>query len=246
MNRDAKILLIEDSKDHQTIITETLSQYSVQIAASAEDATRELLMAPYDLILLDIGLPGKSGLSLLSDIQSHSSTSSIPVICITGRSGITDKVTAFSLGADDYLQKPFDLMELKARVDSKLMKARRVKDSTRIIRVGNLKMDLNSHQVLILHQSGEEQEILLTQTEFKLLILFSKNPSTLFTRQQILREVWGNSVKVSDRVIDVHLCSLRKKINEAEVRIVPVTGQGYKLTNEKPMHPVASTLPTEV
>jgi DNA-binding response OmpR family regulator len=244
MNRDAKILLIEDSKDHQTIIAETLSQYSVQIAESSEEAAQELLLTPFDLILLDIGLPGKSGFSLLSEIQSHSATSSIPVICITGRSEITDKVTAFSLGADDYLPKPFDLMELKARVDSKLMKARKVKDSTRIIRIGNLKMDLNSHQVLILHQNGAEEEILLTQTEFKLLILFSKNPSTLFTRQQILKEVWGNSVKVSDRVIDVHLCSLRKKINDAEVRIVPVTGQGYKLTGERTTSPVASTLPT--
>jgi two-component system alkaline phosphatase synthesis response regulator PhoP len=246
MNREAKIFLIEDCKDQQTIIKEALSEHFIHLASSAEDATQELRATAFDLILLDIGLPDRSGFSLLSEIQSSPATSSIPVICITGRSAISDKITAFSLGADDYLSKPFDLLELKARVDSKLAKSRKVQDSTRIMRIGNVKMDLNSHQVLVETESGMEQEIPLTQTEFKLMILFSKNPEKLFTRQQILREVWGNSVKVSDRVIDVHLCSLRKKMNQSSVKIIPVTGRGYRLTSENPPPPPSGTLLTEV
>ncbi|MBU6153513.1 MAG: response regulator transcription factor [Bdellovibrionales bacterium] len=230
MNREPKILLIEDSEDYQTLISEALMPHLVKCSSSAEAALRELELSSFDLILLDIGLPDKSGFSLLSEIQSNSNTCSIPVICITGRTEIKDKVTAFSLGADDYLPKPFDLIELKARVDSKLKKAHLIKDSSRGIRIGNLRMDLNSHQVSVIDESGRELEIPLTQTEFKLLILFSKNPTTLFTRQKILNEVWGSSVKVSDRVIDVHLCSLRKKIRMSDLRITPVTGAGYRLT----------------
>jgi len=243
MNREPKILLVEDSPDYQTLISESLSHYRVQPTPTAEGAWQELLRSHYDLILLDIGLPDKSGFSLLSDIQSHASIAAIPIICITGRTQITDKVTAFSLGADDYLQKPFDLLELKARVDAKLAKARRQKDSSRMIRIGNLKMDLNSHQVLILDSQNVETEITLTQTEFKLLTLFSKNPSKVFSREQILVDVWGNGVKVSDRVIDVHLCSLRKKIKAATVRIQPVTGHGYKLTTQPDPAPALSVGP---
>ncbi len=230
MSRNAKILLIEDSKDYQILISETLSPHSVRIAGSAKDALHELHQTSFDLILLDIGLPDKSGFTLLSEIQSNPTSASIPIICITGKNGVSDKVTAFSLGADDYLPKPFDLAELKARVDSKLMKYFRQNESTHVIRIGNLKLDLNSHLVTISGQGESGEEILLTQTEFKLLVLFSKHPSRLFTRQKILQEIRGNSIKVSDRVIDVHLCSLRKKIKDSNLRITPVTGEGYRLT----------------
>jgi DNA-binding response OmpR family regulator len=224
-----KILLIEDSADYQALIKETLSDYEVHLSRSAEDAWLQLLKQTYDLILLDIQLPEKNGFSLLEEIQSSPTLQSIPVVCITGRGAITDKVTAFSLGADDYLQKPFELLELKARVDGKLAKARKSRETTQLLRIANLKMDLNSHQVSILGQDHHEKEITLTQTEFKILTHFSKNPGRAFTRDQILTAVWGGGVAVSDRVIDVHICALRRKIKGSTIRIQPITGLGYRL-----------------
>jgi DNA-binding response OmpR family regulator len=232
------ILLVEDSSDYQTLIRDALPNYQITLAGSAEQGLLELDRAKFDLILLDLHLPIRNGYSLLSEIQNKPETESIPVICITGKSAITDKIEAFTLGADDYIQKPFDILELRARVDSKIAKSIRSKESNRTIRLGNLKIDTDSHQVS-LFENHKEKEITLTQTEYKLLCLFSKSPSKVLTREQILEAVWGDQITVSDRVIDVHLCALRRKIKNSSVKIIPVTGRGYRMdltTNSNPSH----------
>lgn len=220
------ILLIEDQPDFQTLIRGALPDHRILGALSAEEGLRILKQNPIDLVLLDLNLPDKNGLRLLSELRGDLEKPPIPVMCITGESGIQEKVTAFELGAEDYIVKPFDLLELKARVEAKL---RKTAVSLPSIRLGSLRIDPESHQVMI-DRAGGTTDAGLTQTEFKLLSLFAKNPGKAFSRPEILKSVWGQSIAVSDRVIDVHLCSLRKKIKGARVMIQSIAGTGYRLT----------------
>src|SRR5262245_23326752 len=121
-----QILLVEDAEEYQKIVTRALGQHRVTCVSTVDDALCSLKENEFDLILLDINLPKRNGYSLLSELQATPLERPIPVLCLTGKSEITDKVTAFSLGADDYIVKPFDPIELKARVDAKLTKFRRL------------------------------------------------------------------------------------------------------------------------
>jgi len=223
-----KVLLVEDSMDCQILVKKTLGHHDLIIVESAEEVLPILNQKKIDLILLDITLPLRDGYSLLSELQATPQYSSIPVICLTGRSAITDKVTAFSLGADDYIQKPFEPLELKARVDSKLLKHCRLNIAHEKIHCGNLRIDLVTQSVTDI----QNKEIILTQTEYKLLCSFAKYPNQVFSREKLLTLVWGNSGEVYDRVVDVHICSLRKKVAAYGLGFKSVSGVGYRMTTQ--------------
>ena len=227
------ILLIEDHPDFQTLIRGALPHHRVLGALNAEEGLRILKQNPIDLVLLDLNLPDKNGLHLLSELRNQPEKAAVPVMCITGESGIQEKITAFELGAEDYIVKPFDLLEFKARVEAKL---RKTVAPLPAIRLGSLRIDPESHQVMI-EQAGATADAGLTQTEFKLLSLFAKNPGKAFSRAEILKSVWGQSIAVSDRVIDVHLCSLRKKVKGARIMIQSIAGTGYRLTESPEENP---------
>lgn len=226
------ILVVEDTEEYVKIIQRTLADFKLTICSTAEQATDLLRTTKFDLILLDITLPKKDGYSLLTEIQSERETSSIPVLCLTARNGITDKVTAFSLGADDYLTKPFDPIELRARVEARMKKSAKSLKIESVTTIGDIEIDHDRHRVTI-HSSDGKSEVLVTQTEFKLLCCLSKRPEQVYSRDQLLVAAWGEDAKVLDRVVDVHICLLRKKLGKRSGCIKAVTGLGYKLIPSK-------------
>ncbi len=224
-----KILTIEDTTEYQKIISHALSGHSVLCRTTVDEALMALRNENFDLIIVDINLPGKDGYSLLVEIQGNNELADIPVLCITGRKEITDKITAFSLGADDYLTKPFDPLELKARVESKLKKYKRKKMGMQTTVIGEIEIDHERHRVSI-RTPNENREVDVTQTEFKILCCLARRPEQVYTRDQLLVAAWGEDARVLERVIDSHVCLLRKKLGYHGHYIRAVSGIGYKIT----------------
>jgi DNA-binding response OmpR family regulator len=223
-----KILLIDPSDECQRTIKKTFqNHHQIVCATSAEEACEVVENQEFDLIIMDLNLPKQDGHWLLQQFQENSKINHVPIVCLTQRSAITDKVTAFSLGADDYVIKPFEPMELRARIDSKLKKSIKARSAEDILKIGNLDLCRNTHTV----RCSKSKEVLpLTPTEFKLLLHFSKQPERVFTREQLLMAGWGNDFEVFDRAVDVHVCSLRRKMGEWSAYIQSVPGVGYKLS----------------
>jgi two-component system phosphate regulon response regulator PhoB len=223
----AKLLLVEDSEDIQKIVKRALNEHVVTICTSVDEATTVLRSQHADLILLDINLPLKNGYSLLQEVAANHDFRDIPVICLTGRTDLTDKITAFSMGAEDYVVKPFDPIELQARINAKLK--RRASAKANILNVGGIEVDVSSHRVKVI-EGNQSREVSLTQTEFKLLYTMARSVDRVFSRDQLLVSAWGEDARVNDRVVDVHLCSLRKKLGKTATSIQAVPGVGYRLS----------------
>ncbi len=223
-----QILLVEDNADYQKIVIKSLGHHRVSCAQNVDEALAMLSLQSYDLILLDIGLPQKDGYSLLSEIQSNPDLMAIPIICLTGKTEMINKVTAFSLGADDYIIKPFDPIEFKARVDSRLNKLKKLTFNTETLVVGDVEINTSSHEVY-LHKENNKTPVHLTLTEFKLFRALASRVDQVHSRDQLLVKTWGNEADVFDRSVDVHICSLRKKIRASNCQIKSVPGLGYRL-----------------
>lgn len=221
------ILLVEDSPEFQKLVSRALGHHRVTVAGNVDEASRLLRASRFDLVLLDISLPKRDGFALLSEIQSDSELCGIPVICLTGKTEVSDKVAAFSLGADDYVVKPFHPIELKARVDGRISKCGRRAESESVLKVGILEIDRSTHRAMV-RDSGRAREVKLTQTEFKLLCVLVSRPDQVYSRDQLLVAAWGEDADVLDRAVDVHLCSLRKKLGSCGSAIEAVPGVGYR------------------
>jgi len=224
-----KILVVEDTLEYQKIISHCLGDHQVFCRPSVDEALTALKNESFDLIIVDINLPGKDGYTLLGEIQGKPELLETPILCITGRNEITDKITAFSLGADDYLTKPFDPLELKARAEAKLKRYRRKKTEQKSTTVGNIEIDHDRHRVAVRSENGS-QEVEVTQTEFKILCCLARRPDQVYTRDQLLVAAWGEDARVLERVVDSHICLLRKKLGSEGHCIKAVTGLGYKMT----------------
>lgn len=222
------LLAVEDSPEYQSIIARTLSEYKVTICATVEEALALLEQFTFDLLIIDINLPDRDGFSLLAEARALSTTSSTPILCLTGRKEITDKITAFSLGADDYLTKPFDPLELRARVDAKLRQLTKQNTDKTVTLIGDIEIDHGRHRVAVLDGS-KRIEVSITPTEFKLLSCLARRPEQVFTRDQLLVAAWGEDASVLDRVVDTHICLLRKKLGSYSHCIKAVSGIGYKI-----------------
>ena len=175
-----------------------------------------------DLIMLDIMLPGESGISILKRLKENFRTKDIPVIMATAKGTEFDKVKGLDLGADDYLVKPFGMMEMVSRVKAVLRRCDPHKGSQ--IKTGVIMMDTSSHEVTV---SGAPVE--LTLKEFDLLRMFMENEGIVFTREEILNLVWGLDYLGETRTVDVHIGTLRAKLGKASGYISTVRGVGYKM-----------------
>ena len=176
-----------------------------------------------DLVLLDIMLPGKDGLEILRSLRSDPATAKIPVIMASARGTEFDKVTGLDLGADDYLAKPFGMMELTARVRALLRRAN-PKTAELCYQAGCLSVWPKKHTVRV---AGEE--VSLTRKEFDLLCLLLKNEDQVVTREQLIQEVWGYAYQGESRTVDVHVRTLRQKLGQAGELIETVRGVGYRI-----------------
>lgn len=177
-----------------------------------------------ELIMLDIMLPGEDGISILKRLKADARTADIPVIMATAKGNEYDKVIGLDLGADDYLAKPFGMMEMASRVRAVLRRSGRAAEKPQLIRVGGLEMNLGEHIV-----TADGIRIQLTLKEFELLHTFMTNPGRAFTREQLLTSVWCEDFLGETRTVDVHVGTLRQKLGACGKYIRTVRGVGYKL-----------------
>lgn len=214
------ILAIDDSEDIRVLLQKILGEkYKLFLEASGEDGLRSALKIKPDLILLDIGLPEMDGLELCNRFRCLPDLENVPIIILSGRKGPEAHAEAYSQGADNYIEKPFSKEELLALIEAKL------KFSSGGMRrtVGNVTIDLKSGSAYV-----EGQRLDLTPKEFKILTVLWENIGNVTGRDKILKTVWENT-HVSDRVIDNHVTSLRKKLTSSSLKIDSVYSEGYKL-----------------
>ena len=220
------IFCVEDDAGIRDLMIYTLNASGFR-AVGFENA-RELYAALADdtpeLIMLDIMLPGEDGISILKRLKADARTADIPVVMATAKGNEYDKVIGLDLGADDYLAKPFGMMEMASRVRAVLRRSGRAAEKPQLIRVGNLEMDLNEHIV-----TADGIRVQLTLKEFELLRTFMTNPGRAFTREQLLSSVWCEDFLGETRTVDVHVGTLRQKLGSCGKYIRTVRGVGYRL-----------------
>lgn len=176
-----------------------------------------------DLVVLDVMLPGMDGVELLRKIRASSSLSRLPIIMATAKGAEYDKIQSLDLGADDYVVKPFGVMELISRIKAVLRRCK-PDSAQKPLKLGELELDLDKHTVRI-----DGQRIALTYKEFELLRLFLLHPGTAFTREQLFMEVWGENYAGETRTLDMHIRTLRQKLGEYGKYIETVRNVGYRL-----------------
>lgn len=228
MNR--QILVVEDETPIREMITFVLEQNGFNtIEAATYEQAKSLIVDPLpDLILLDWMLPGGSGIQIARELKQQEYTRNIPIIMLTARADEDDKVKGFEIGVDDYVTKPFSPKELIARIKAVI---RRVAPTAleELIEFQGLNLDPVSHRVTI-----EDKPIDLGPTEFRMLHFFMTHPERVYSREQLLDNVWGTNVYVEDRTVDVHIRRLRKSIagQGHEELIQTVRGAGYRFSRK--------------
>ncbi|AAW86483.1 phosphate regulon transcriptional regulator PhoB [Aliivibrio fischeri] len=223
-----RILVVEDEAPIREMLCFVLEQKGYEpIEAEDYDSALSLLCEPYpDLILLDWMLPGGSGINLIKHLKRDEFTKKIPVVMLTARGEEEDKVRGLEVGADDYITKPFSPKELMARLKAVI---RRVSPTSieELIDVQGLKLDPVSHRV-----TANDKPLDMGPTEFKMLHFFMTHQERVYSREQLLNNVWGTNVYVEDRTVDVHIRRLRKALEvEGHDRLVQtVRGAGYRFS----------------
>ncbi len=220
------IFCVEDDAGIRDLMIYTLNASGFRAVGfeNAKEFYTALADTVPELIMLDIMLPGEDGISILKRLKADARTADIPVIMATAKGNEYDKVIGLDLGADDYLAKPFGMMEMASRVRAVLRRSGRAAEKPQLIRVGSLEMDLNEHSV-----TADGIRVQLTLKEFELLHTFMTNPGRAFTREQLLSSVWCEDFMGETRTVDVHVGTLRQKLGSCGKYIRTVRGVGYKL-----------------
>ena len=220
------IFCVEDDAGIRDLMIYTLNASGFR--AVGFENSREFYAALADtvpeLIMLDFLLPGEDGISILKRLKADARTADIPVIMATAKGNEYDKVIGLDLGADDYLAKPFGMMEMASRVRAVLRRSGRAAEKQQLIRVGGLEMNLGEHIV-----TADGIRVQLTLKEFELLHTFMTSPGRAFTREQLLSSVWSEDFLGETRTVDVHVGTLRQKLGSCGKYIRTVRGVGYKL-----------------
>jgi two-component system alkaline phosphatase synthesis response regulator PhoP len=222
-NRKYKILIVDDEEDLCEILQYNLnnSGFETETAHSAEEAMKKSLHN-YDLFLLDVMMGQMSGFRLAERLKKEYKINA-PVIFLTAKDTENDILTGFSLGADDYIAKPFSVNELTARVKAVLKRTENeLKENNDIQKFGNIELDNVRKRIII-----DSEKIDLTRKEFEILKLLLENNGKVFSREDILRRVWGGDVIVTDRTVDVNIARIRSKIGVYSSNLKNKTGYGY-------------------
>ncbi len=230
MNKPLKeIYIVEDEPDIRETISYNLTQESLKVFkfSDAESCLKKLKTHRPDLIILDLMLPGMSGLDLCKHIKSEKELKMISIIMLTAKSEEVDRILGFELGADDYVTKPFSIRELILRVKVILKKYTELPHVSEIIEFGPISLDLDAHEVSI-----ENIKVPLTALEFKLLKHLIQRKGRVQTRDQLLGEVWGYSSEITTRTVDTHIKRLREKLGDVGKFIQTIRGVGYRLNNQ--------------
>lgn len=227
------ILFIEDDIEIQALVKKKLSnKFELFMANNLKDALEKIKEKPFDAICLDIGLPDGSGLEFINYLKSDKAISKTPVLFITSEKGLDEKLKAFQLGASDYITKPFEPLELEARIEARIQ-LNQMPDSEFI--KGDLFFKINSQSVSFL-PNGQEletaQALDFSPTEFKLLYFMANRENEIFSREDLIKTVWSDNTHVLDRTIDQHISKIRKKIKASKYTIKAAHKLGYRFLLE--------------
>ena len=224
-----RLFIVEDERALRTVLVERLKKegYSVDACSTGTEAMDYLTAAPYDIVLLDIMLPGVDGLTLLRQLRAKGMD--VPVLLLTARDSIEDRARGLDAGADDYLIKPFSHDELMARI--RVLTRRKYQNTTNILRVADLSLNLATRAV-----TRGEKELRLSAKEYTLLAYLMQNKGIVLSREQIESHVWNYNYEGGSNVIDVYIRMLRKKVDDPfpTKLIHTLRGHGYMLREEAP------------
>ncbi|SEI49114.1 two-component system, OmpR family, alkaline phosphatase synthesis response regulator PhoP [Streptococcus sp. 45] len=222
------IYCVEDDDDIRELMLYTLKTagFEAQGFSNADDFWQAMSSQKPDLVLLDIMLPGSDGLTILEKLEEPPAAEDISVIMATAKGTEYDKVKGLDMGADDYLVKPFGMMEMISRIKAVLRRSQKT-SAPKQLQLGNLSLDVQNYIV-----KKDNRVIHLTLKEFELLALLMKNPNRVFTRQDLLSQVWGDDFLGETRTVDVHIGTLRTKLGDASHYIQTIRGVGYRLEDD--------------
>ena len=223
------IYIVEDEPDIRETLAYNLSQEGFKVSefSDAESCLDKIQKKKPDLLILDLMLPGMSGLDLCKQIRADKSLQNLAIIMLTAKGEEVDRIIGFELGADDYVTKPFSVRELILRVKVILKKQTDTTENNELVEFGPIKLNLDAHEVLI-----NDDEIILTALEFKLLKHLIQRRGRVQTRDQLLGDVWGYSSEITTRTVDTHIKRLREKLGTVGDYIQTVRGIGYRLNNQ--------------
>ncbi|MGM9634701.1 MAG: winged helix-turn-helix domain-containing protein [Candidatus Avispirillum sp.] len=219
------IYCVEDDTAIRELMVYTLkaSGFEARGFADAKDFWDAVDSEVPNLVLLDIMLPGEDGITVLEKLRNRADTRNVPVIMASAKGTEYDKVTGLDRGADDYLAKPFGMMEMVSRVRAVLRRSAAPQDD-KTLRSGNIELNIGEHRVI-----ANGIDVQLTLKEFELLRLFMENPGHVFSRESLLSRIWGEDFIGESRTVDVHIGTLRAKLGEAGDSIETVRGVGYRM-----------------
>ena len=219
-----RILIVEDEPSLTQVLSYNLQRegYEVVVVHDGRDGLRKAQTLLPDLIILDLMLPGLSGLEICRELRASGQTASIPIMMLTAKAEETDQVVGFTMGADDYVTKPFSVRVLLQRVKVLLRRVTTTEASGELIEEGKIRIDKRSHRVLV-----DGDAVALTPTEFRLLETLMRQPGRAFTRHDLMDAAIADAI-VLERTIDVHIKSLRRKLGDAGEWIETVRGIGYR------------------
>ena len=219
------IYILEDDKNIQEIESYAIKGNGYDVCAfdDAEAFDRGMQEMKPDLLLLDVMLPGEDGLSVLKRLRSDNDTKELPVILVTAKDSEIDTVKGLDLGADDYITKPFGVMELMSRIKAIMRRIKPTSDDM-VLKYKNIYLDQERRRCLV-----DEENVELTFKEYELLRLFLSNLGIVLTRETIMETVWGTDFMGESRTVDMHIKTLRRKLKEAGSLIITVRNVGYKL-----------------
>lgn len=224
------LLVVEDDRNLSKLLEFNLERagYTCNLAESGENAFEQLSRKSYDLILLDIMLPGMNGFELCQKIKQHQLYRYIPIIMLSAKGEEIDKILGFELGIDDYVVKPFSPRELNLRIRAVLKRDRKSTKIQEILNGEGIAIDLTRHRV-----TSDERELELTLMEFKLLVALLKRKGEAQSRETLLSDVWDVDKNINTRTIDTHITRLREKLGDKGKLIKTLRGIGYKFEGEK-------------
>ena len=223
------IYCVEDDDNIRELVIYTLqsANYQAEGFENAEKFYKGLNKKKPDLILLDIMLPDEDGISILKRLKANHDTKKLPVIMLTAKASEYDKIKGLDLGADDYVSKPFGVMELISRIKA-VMRRTHVVERENVLRIGGIELDNEKHTVSVNHEL-----VSLTYKEFELLYNLMINRDLVMSREKLLDLVWNTGYEGESRTVDVHIGSLRQKLGASGVLIQTIRGVGYKIGEAK-------------
>ncbi len=229
MNEMAQLIYcVEDDDNIRELVIYTLqsANYQAEGFENADKFYKGLNRKKPDLILLDIMLPDEDGISILKRLKANHDTKKLPVIMLTAKSSEYDKIKGLDMGADDYVSKPFGVMELISRIKA-VMRRTHSYERENVLRMGNIELDNEKHTVLV-----NQEQVSLTYKEFELLYNLMINRDLVMSREKLLDLVWNTGYEGESRTVDVHIGSLRQKLGASGGMIKTIRGVGYKIGEE--------------